>query len=57
MKNNKQPHMSPAKQIIQHVMNKEPAQMKTIVNKEIASRVMAHIDARRPEVASQLFKR
>lgn len=42
-------------QIVQHAMNKEPSKLKTIINKEIASRVMGHIETKRTEVGAELF--
>ena len=42
-------------QIVQHIMNKEPSKLTNIVNKEIASRVVNHIDNKRAEVGSNLF--
>jgi hypothetical protein len=48
---------SPARQIIQHTINKEPAQVKNIVSKEIATRVLSMIDAKRSEVGAKLFGR
>ena len=42
-------------QIVQHIINKEPSKMKSIVNKEIASRVMGHIEVKRTEVGEKLF--
>jgi hypothetical protein len=47
----------PCRQIIHHTLNKEPAQVKDIVNKEIASRVLALIDTKRSEVGVTLFNK
>ena len=52
---NKPTELSNTQQIVQHIMNKEPSKLKTVVNKEIASRVMGHIDAKRTEVGTNLF--
>lgn len=42
-------------QIVHHAMNKEPAKMTTLVNQEVASRVMAGIESKRKEVGRKLF--
>lgn len=42
-------------QIVQHVLNKEPSKLKNVVNKEISTRVMGHIEAKRSDVGSTLF--
>ena len=47
--------MTNVQQIIQHAINKEPSQMKNLVNKEIASRVMTGIDAKRADVGAKIF--
>jgi len=44
-------------QIITHINNKEPSQLKNIVNKEIASRVMGMIQDKRKEVGRDIFGR
>lgn len=42
-------------QIVQHAMNKEPSEIKNLVSKEITSRVMGHIEAKKAEVGSAVF--
>lgn len=52
----KQPKEVPVlTQIVQHAVNAEPSKLKNLVNKEIASRVMGGIDARRAVIAKKLF--
>lgn len=47
--------MTPVQQIVQHVINKEPSQLKGILSKEIASRVMDRIDIKKQEIGSTVF--
>ena len=42
-------------QIVQHSMNKEPSMIKNLVSKEIASRVMDRIEARKTDIGSSVF--
>jgi hypothetical protein len=44
-------------QIVTHINNKEPSQMKNLVNKEISSRVMGMIRTKRKEVGTTIFGR
>lgn len=46
---------SAARTILNHAMNSEPSQMKIAVGKEIASRIMSSIAARRVEMGKKLF--
>lgn len=50
-----EPKLTRTQQIIQHVVDKEPSKMKTLVHKEISSRVMGHIEAKRSIVGADLF--
>lgn len=42
-------------QIVQHSINKEPSKVKNLVGKEIASRIMTHIDNKRAQIGKTLF--
>ena len=42
-------------QIVKHIINKEPSKMKSVVNKEIAARVMGHIEVKRADIGEKLF--
>jgi len=44
-------------QIVTHALNKEPSKLTPLVQKEIASRVMTRIEAKRAEVGKKLFGR
>ncbi len=50
-----EPELSNVQQIVQHAMNSEPSKIKSLVNKEIASRVMTHIETKKTEVGSTIF--
>lgn len=53
--NNNKPELTPVQQIVQHAINKQPSELKNVLNKEIAGRVMGKIDDRRAQVAKKLF--
>lgn len=53
--NNNAPELTPVQQIVQHAIAKEPSQLKGLVHKEIASRVMSAIQTKRAEVGKKLF--
>lgn len=42
-------------QIVQHSVASEPSKLKNLVSKEIATRVMSSIDARRTSIGKKLF--
>lgn len=44
-------------QIVQNTMNKKPTAVKSLVQKEIANRVLSSINNRRKEVATKLFSK
>jgi hypothetical protein len=45
----------PCAQIIKHTIAKEPAQVKDVASKAIASRVLSMINTKRAEVGAKLF--
>jgi len=45
------------KQIMTHITNKEPSQMKNLVNKEIANRAMNIIQTMRSDIGNRMFGR
>jgi len=47
--------LSNMQNIVKFAIDKKPSQMKSYVNKEIATRVMDRIEAKRSSVGSSLF--
>lgn len=55
--NTEEPKLTVTQQIVQHAVSKEPSKMKSLVHKEISSRVMGHIETKRTKVGTDLFGR